>query len=204
MDSADRRDLILEAARDAVPISLLTESVDDFLTLGLASALRATLGSQEDERLATLKACSSRLKEGWALLEQYKREMTGQHKAECFQALKDAQERLDGSWQEWKSWQSEQYQRRLEHRREKRQEFEGKVRGTIANLNERRQRLYGVLAHKEAHLTELYDRLASARTDEFRARVEGWIDQEQESISDIKNKLEQIERWIDDEKEKLR
>lgn len=78
------------------------------------------------------------------------------------------------------------------------------MRGRIANLNERRERLYGVLAHKEQHLEELHDKLASARSEEFQARVAGWIDEERESISDIKNKLENIESWIDEEKEKLR
>jgi hypothetical protein len=202
--SEQRKARILEAARDATPISPITHHIVDIVTLGMESAAKALLGVKTDERLEHLQYCSRRLKEGWALLEESKREMLGKDKSECFQALKNAQDALNAAWQQWKSWQSEQRQHRIEHRREKREQFEGRVRTRIANLNVRRQRLYDVLAHKERHLEELRDKRDTARSDEFRARVAGWIDEELESMSDIKAKLENIERWIDEEKEKLR
>jgi hypothetical protein len=201
--SSELKEEILAAAREAVPISLFHEDVDDLLTLGLKSLTRAVLDIDTDERLETLKSCSVRIKEAWALLENNKREMFGRDKSECFDALKDAQERLNEAWQQWKSWQSEQRQRRMEHRKLKRMEFEERVRGRIAGLNERRHRLYGVLAHKESHLDELGEKLSTARSDEFRARVGEWIYEEREAISSIREKLEQIESWIDEEKEKL-
>lgn len=103
-------ELIIQAARDATPISLFTESIVDIITLGMESATKALLGIHTDERLETLQYCSRRIKEGWALLEENKREMLGRDKAECFHALKDAQESLNSAWQQWKSWQSEQRQ----------------------------------------------------------------------------------------------
>ncbi|MGQ0446563.1 MAG: hypothetical protein ACT4O2_15950 [Beijerinckiaceae bacterium] len=207
--SAERKEHILQAARDATPICLLTDDIlgilESIVNIGVdAMTLGALPGGHTDDRLETLQYCSRRIKEGWALLEESKREMLGRDKAECFQALKDAQESLDAAWQQWKSWQSDQRQRRMEQRREKREEFEERVRSRIADLNERREHLYGVLAHKERHLDELHEKLASARSDDFRARVAGWIDEEQDRISEIKTKLDDIEGWIDEEKEKLR
>ncbi|MBY0532968.1 MAG: hypothetical protein K2P86_13450 [Xanthobacteraceae bacterium] len=203
-ESTRLKDKVIEAARDAIPISLFTESIVDVITLGMESLTKAALNIQIDERLETLKRCSQRMKDAWALFEESKRKLLGRDKAECFKELREAQEQLNNAWQQWKSWQSEQRQRRIEHRNEKRREFEGRVRERIANLNERRQRLYGVLQHKENHLEELYEKRSTARSDDFAERVSGWIEEEVNSISEIKDKLETIEGWIDEEKEKLR
>uniref|UniRef100_UPI004057AB47 hypothetical protein n=1 Tax=Candidatus Electrothrix sp. TaxID=2170559 RepID=UPI004057AB47 len=71
-------------------------------------------------------------------------------------------------------------------------------------LEERRDKLNAVLAHKERHLDELHDKLRDARGDDFRSVVSGWISEEEAGIRDVKEKLGKVEDWIYEDREKLR
>ena len=79
-----------------------------------------------------------------------------------------------------------------------------KIEVNIRNLEERREKLNAVLAHKERHLDELNDKLRDARGDDFRSVVSGWISEEEAGIGDVKEKLRKVEDWIYEDREKLR
>ena len=81
-----------------------------------------------------------------------------------------------------------------------RQEVENK----IERLEERRTRLYEVLAHKESRLHRLRSKDARARSDDARAVVEGWIAEAEDNIQSIRNQIEQVESWIEKERNKAR
>lgn len=122
--------------------------------------------------------------------------MLGRDKKEAFEALKQAQELLDAAWDRWKSARQDTWEAR-------REAWEERVQRNITNLKERLERLYGVLAHKEAHLEELQEKRDSAWSDDFRERVEGWVDEEEENIRSISEKIENIETWLEEERSKI-
>lgn len=137
--------------------------------------------------------------------------MLGRDKHEVFQKLQEVQDALNSAWAAWKEsnqrlYESkhEAYETRKQAALERRAAFEDRVNANIGKLEDRLERLSSVLRHKEGHLDELRDKRDSAWNDDFRDRVEGWIDEEENSINDIRRKIDQIESWIDEEKDKLR
>lgn len=148
--------------------------------------------------------CSEKLREGWNLLSEHKVEMLGRHKKEAFDTLSDAQTKLDAAWERWREAKGRAWQAYREQKGGKREAFEDRVGANIEKLEERRNQLNGVLHHKESHLHDLRDKRASAWSDEFRDRVEGWIDGEESAIQDIRAKIDQIEEWLREERSKLR
>lgn len=209
------KDAIIEGASSARPLSALESALSDIvmtpfklvvdgMTLGL-------LSQQVDERKEELQACSRKMKAAWDLLEEHKEAMLGRDKHEAFQKLRDVQDALDSAWAAWKEsnhrlYESkrEAYQARKQAALERKAAFEDRVNANIGKLEGRRDRLQGVLRHKENHLDELRDKRDSAWNGDFRARVEGWIDEEENAIDDIRRKIDEIESWIEEEKHKLR
>jgi len=161
-------------------------------------------GPEIDETKEMLLHCSEKLREGWDLLSEHKVEMLGRHKKEAFDALSDAQTKLNAAWERWREAKDRAWEAFREQKREKREAFEDRVRANIEKLQERLDKLSGVLHHKESHLDELRDKQASAWSDDFRDRVEGWIDEEESAIQDIRAKIDQIEEWLEEERSKLR
>ncbi len=136
-------------------------------------------------------------------MSEYKDEMMGRDKKEAFQALKDAQDSLNSAWESWKEGKAKAKEAKDEYYRAKREAFQDKVRDRIATHKERLEKLYAVLSKAEAHLDNLRDQRASAWSDSFRDRVEGWIDEEEDRISSIKEKIDRIEGWLDEDRGKL-
>jgi hypothetical protein len=52
-------------------------------------------------------------------------------------------------------------------------------------------------------LDNLRDQRNSAWPDSFRDRVKGWIDEEENRISSIKEKIDRIEGWLEEARRKL-
>lgn len=209
-DASERwRNKIRAVAYAATPPSGWEESIYA-LTFGLVEnvirgAVNALLpGPETDETKVMLLRCSEKLREGWDLLSEYKTEMLGRHKKEAFDALTDAQTKLDVAWGRWKEAKERTWEAHREQKREKRETFEHRVHANIEKLEERMERLSGVLRHKESHLDDLQEKRSSARSDEFRDRVDGWIEEEVDAIRDIRSKIEEIEGWIEEERSKLR
>ncbi len=206
--STQHKNEILSFANAATPAGPLSDFIISLVTLParpILAALDALLpGGEYDEKHHELKACSSKLHQGWDLFAKYKDEMTGRDKKEVFQALKDAQDSLNDAWENWKRAKSQAREARADHFRAKREAFQSGVRDRIENLKERLEKSYSILSKCESHLDELRDKRDSAWNDSFRDRVEGWIDEEEDRIASIKEKIDRIEGWLDEERNKLR
>ncbi|MCX5991192.1 MAG: hypothetical protein NTZ04_02505 [Chloroflexi bacterium] len=209
-NTSDRwKDEIMVLASEATPPSSFEESVYA-VTFGIVEtavkgAVNALLpGPEIDETKDMLLHCSGKLREGWNLLSEHKVEMLGRHKKEAFDALSDAQAKLDAAWERWREAKGRAWEAFREQKRQGREAFEDRVRANIEKLQERLDKLSGVLHHKESHLDELRDKQASAWSDDFRDRVGGWIDEEESAIQDIGAKIDQIEEWLEEERSKLR
>lgn len=147
------------------------------------------------------------MKEGWELLSRYKDKMTRKDKEEAFQALKSTQVSLNNAWERWKELKSKTHEARQQAWKAKKEMNEKSVkhqRINIENLENRLERLFAVLSHKESHLEELYDKRDTARSDDYRSMVEEWIDKEKDAMSGIKSKIRRVEEWIEEARSKLR
>ena len=207
-ESERHKNEILTCASAAKPPSGLEEAIANiFVTFPqwvIRKAIDAVIpGPEIDEARETLDYCSKKLQEGWSLLSLHKQEMLGRDKKEAFEALKQSQELLDDAWDRWKSARQDAKQARQETWEARREAWEVRVQRNIDNLQERLDRLYDVLAHKEGHLEELQEKRDSARGDDFRELVEGWIDEEEENIRDIREKIDNIETWLEEERSKI-
>lgn len=204
-DESERlRDMIVSRARSARPYdSGLADVILTIATGGANLLLNAIMGPFDEEK-QMLKSCSERLQEGWAMLRDNKEKMLGKDKGIAFEALNETKEILDRRWDRYKRERQRAWDEYHRERSNRRHNWEQKIESNIRALEERREKLNGVLAHKERHLDELHDKLREAWSDDFRSRVSDWISEEESSISDIREKLRNIEDWIYENKDKLR
>lgn len=194
--SERHKDQILSRIRAAEPSSGIADVILSIATGGISMALNAVLGPF-DEQKSELQRCSAALKEAGDLLHEYKDEMLGRDKHEVFQALQAARERLNAAWDTYKRNRESAYTHQHADRTRR-------VNERIENLEERTERLSAVLAKKEAHLNDLYEKLSDARSDDFRGVVSGWIREEESAIQEIREKLRNVETWLAEERDKLR
>jgi hypothetical protein len=203
-ESARLRERIISQARAARPVdSGLAEVILTFATGGLNLLLDAIMGPFDEEK-EQLKGCGRRLQKGWDMLRDSKEYMFGKDKGLAFEALNETKELLDQRWERYKAERQKAYEKYQREKAGKRRAWVEKVEGNIRKLEERRDKLNAVLAHKERHLDELHDKLRDARGDDFRSVVSGWISEEEAGIRDVKEKLGKVEDWIYEDKEKLR
>lgn len=196
--SSTHLDRILWHAERARPVrGLIADMIDlgaglagDILTLGLLDT------SAFDEKKDELKALSAELREGWTYFTEHKTEMLGRDKAAAFERLKEVQEILDAEWEEWKRAKSA-------HHEAKQSQWRAKQEAHIEDLEGRLQKAYGALERRERHLDKLHSDRANAWSDDFIDRVEGWIDEEEDRISDIKASIERLEGWLEEARGRL-
>jgi len=193
----------------ATPSSGLADVLLTILTAGTTLVIEAILGPY-DQRKLELQRCSEAVKEGWAYLSQNKGKMLGKHKKEAFDALTHASESLRSAWDTWKSGKQQaldQYysekRKAWEARQAKREEWETRMRDNIAKLEDRLGRLEDVRGRRQENLNRLEDMLCAARSDSYRDRVEGWIDEERERINEIENKIHLMRGWLSEMRAKL-
>ena len=216
--SAELRDKIIGMAERAVP-SAWEEVIGTVGAAAITQGASLILEAFRDEE-AELKWRSEKLREAWKFFTSEKSSLLRQHKEEAYDALKKAQDRLDGTWTEHKgakkktmdnyyeakrerheSWRKK-VEQNLENNRQRREKFEGVLkhkRQNLENSQQRCERLEGVLEHKRQHLDKLNEDLNDARSNSYRERVEGWIEEELNSIQEIEGKLEDINNWIEDD-----
>lgn len=201
-ESESLRNEIVAYARAAAPPSGFADLIVTIATGGMNLALNALMGPF-DERKADLKRASDALQEGWGKLHHYKDRMLGQHKQEAFQALNAAKEKLDHAWGVYKRERDRTFAEHQQEREGKREQWIYKMQAHISDLDSRRDRLTDILSKREAHLATLYDKLSDARSDDYRDRVSGWIEEEKTNIEGIREKLGKIEEWLRESREKL-
>ena len=211
--SESYKNIILSYVSKGTPPSWLEGIVDALVLAPIENIVEAALSwlpGEYDQEKEALQYCSSMLKEAGHLLSQYKEKMLGRDKKECFEAIQRAQESLDSAWKAYKaarqkafdSWKAS---KEAKHRQweEKQRAFKEKLQESISYNESKLERLYDVLQHKESNLDNLHDKINSARSDEFRDVVQGWIDREHDSIREISNKIEQVKDKLYDMRSKL-
>lgn len=213
-ESESHLEQIRSYANSASPSSDLADAILAICTGGLSAVLEAGMNAilgPFDERKYELQKCSQVLKEGWAYFTQHKSEMLGRHKQQAFAALRSASDSLDGAWETWMTGRREaigsyraEKQAAWQARQAKREAWEARMNDNISKLEDRLGRLEGVLDRRQSHLSHLEDMRGSAWSDSYRDRVDGWISEEHDRISDIEGKISQIRGWISEMKAKLR
>lgn len=203
-ESARLREMIVSQAWAARPYdSVLADVILTIVTGGAYLLLNAIMGPFHEEK-KMLKSCGEQLQKGWSMLRDNKERMLGKDKGIAFEALNETKELLDIRWETYKAERQRAWDEYQRERAGRRHNWEQRIESRIRSLEERREKLNGVLAHKERHLDELYDKLREAWSDDRRSRVSDWISEEEASIADIKEKLSNIEDWIYENKDKLR
>lgn len=171
--------------------------------------LEALLGKFDDQ-FQTLKQCQKNIDEAWAYFSSHKSEMTSTDKTTAYELLQKTKKQLDQHWQEWKERRHELIAQRNRERDERREEREAKrerwlqnQREFISRLEGAEFKLTGALARRQEHLDELISQRDSAWSDKFRERVEGWIDEERQNITEIEAKLDDVRTKLSDAKIRL-
>lgn len=188
-----------ESARPSGSGGLLFALVEGAASLATAGAF----DSETDDRQNELRRGSSDLKSAWDLFNENKTEMLGRDKHITFELLRSVQAELDTAWEEWKESKAAARSARQREREEKHQAWVIKTRDRIASNEEKLTRLYDVLSRKENHLADLNQKRDDAWSDAFRERIESWISEEEESITDIRSKIQRVEGWVEEDRNKL-
>lgn len=200
--SSGYKDEIIYQAELAKPSGPMGDLVLSIATGGLSTALSALMGPF-DERKDELVSCSDHLKQGWALLNEYKENMLGQDKKEAYNALYQAKEQLDQAWADYKKERQQAFDDYQNERQRKHDEWVTRIEANIDKLDDRRENLLEKIAHREEILDNLQNKLDEAWSDDYRDNISGWIDEEEEKLDDLRSKLDNVENWLEEERNKL-
>lgn len=146
------------------------------------------------------------LREAGQLLSKYKHELTHEDKQEAFDRIKAIREQHDIFWGRVRE-AHEENQRAWESKQREFEERNNQARASIErNLEKNREQLRKAeeaLERHKNHRDKLRDDIASAYSDSFRDRAEGWLDEENDKIDDIEEHIARIEGWIEEGRSKL-
>ena len=172
------------------------------------------------DKEAELKSRNEELRKAWTFFNSEKRNLLPPDRDTAYYALKDARSRLDEAWAEYKGLRKKTMDEHYEAKREKHEAWQNKLKTNIEKNRKRVSNLEGILErrkqnleknqkrvgrcedkleHKRLHLDDLYEKLADARSDSYRERVEGWIEKESSSIEDLEKELDNVNNWIEED-----
>lgn len=143
--------------------------------------------------IAEMKALGNNLRAAGKLLSHYKEEMYGEHKQECFNAIKEMQKIHDAWWSELSG-----------HRSRSRDEFQQRLRDNIEKNTEKLRKATYALERARNHANELRNQIDSAWSDSYKERACEWLSEEENRINSIGDSIRLIEEWIEKDREKLR
>jgi DNA mismatch repair ATPase MutS len=136
-----------------------------------------------------MKRMGETLRQAWRRFEEHKGEMIGEHKKECFDTLREAQESQDRWWADYK-------ESAAERRREK-------INSTIEKLQEKLRDAYSTLEKMDIGADDLRDKIRNAWSDSYAERTTGWLAELEEKINRHKEHIERLEGWLREEQDKL-
>lgn len=164
------------------------DEIGDMITLNTAMMTKEVM-----------KERGRHLYEAGQLLSKYKREMTREHKDEVFERIKEIREQHDIFWGRYKEYQEER-QRQFEQKRDNARE---RIEANLEKNKEQLRKAQDALDRQKDHRRDLEEQIASAWSDDFRDRAEGWLDEANDKIADIEESIERIEGWIEEGYSKL-
>lgn len=208
-------------AQAAIPSSDFEDLVFHLATFGMATAIKAAVnalpGPPIDERKMELESCSRALREGWALHRESREILIGAHRAEGWQALKDAGAKLDAAWAQWRDAKSqtraarqaqfeqrdrERSARQAEYER-KQAEFKSRVRANIAKNEASLSKAEDAEDRVLGNIANLRDRISNARHPDQIARLEGFLDEAEGRLASIRDSIARLREWIRQDRDKL-
>lgn len=205
-ESEELRERFIRESELVLPDSGFGDVVIALMTGGLSivveHALDAFLGPFDKQKQELLDA-SRALTSLWREFSSQKGRMLGRDKAAVFHALRNTQDRLDDLWANYKTERQRAADAYFAEKRERHEAWRDRTLANVRGNQERKSRLEDVLSHKRSHLDDLSDKLADARSDDYRSRVLGWIEEERSAIGDIEQQIARIEGWIDEDLNKL-
>lgn len=197
--STNHRNEIVSKANQALQgMSAIAHAIGGLAHM-IASTHSPFLTGDYDSTRADLENSSKELKHAWDHFNDVKGEMLGRDKHEAFKALMSCREQLDESWNNFKEAQHQAYEARQRRREERKEKIE-------ANLRKNRDYLDDLERRKDKikqNIDNNRDRLDDARHDDYRSMVEGWIDQGEDDLREVEEKINRVERWIDEDEENL-
>jgi len=140
-----------------------------------------------------MKALGEVLNEAASLLTENKSEMIGEHKQECFEAIREMRKEHDIWWSKLR-----------EEKNQHHADFESRTRNNLEQNYERLRKAKDALERFRGQADELRSDIANAWSDEWRERREGWLAELEDRIEDVEASIERIEKWIGEDEEKLR
>lgn len=147
-----------------------------------------------------MKGKGRHLYQAGQLLSKYKHEMTREHKDEVFERIKEIREQHDIFWGRYREYQEDR-QREFEQKRDNARE---RIEANLEKNREQLRKAEEALERQKDHRRDLEEQIASAWSDNFRDRAEGWLDEANDKIADIEASIERIEGWIEEGRDKLR
>jgi len=156
----------------------------------------AVLGQTTKDEMIELQKI---LKRAGQTLSENKHRMTREDKDECFQAIQEARATHDDFWGRYREYQ----ETRQQERAEKQAAWEEKTRARIENNCERVARLHNAREKVQQNIYDNEAKIADAWSDDFRDRVQSWIDEGYENLAEIDEKIERIQGWISEDKARL-
>jgi len=109
-----------------------------------------------------MKSYGKVLREAGQILSESKREMLGEHKQECFDAIQIMRDIHDAWWSDLKR------ERAKRHR-----EFQERIRRNLEQNHERHRKATQALQHFQSKASDLRSQIASAWNDDWASRASG-------------------------------
>jgi hypothetical protein len=146
-----------------------------------------------------MKKKATTLHEAGQMLSANKAKMHREHKDECFAAIQEARRTHDDFWGQYKEARAERAQRH----QERRAEIVAKTEGNIDANKERLSKAQAALAKAEAHISDLEDKIAGTRSEEWEERFRQWLSEAEERRDSIIESIQKIEEWIEQDEARL-
>lgn len=139
-----------------------------------------------------MKSLGRILRDAGHMLSKHKRDMLGEHKQECFEAIQEMRKVHDVWWDQLKNEKSR-----------RNSDFKARMRRNLDKNYERLRKAKNALGRARSHADELRKKIDSAWNESYRGRALGWLSEEEARIADIERSIEQIEGWIREDENKL-
>lgn len=183
-------------------LSLADHNLGDIIAEATFLAFDKTDVDDMKRKGQTLRDVRQKLKENNKILIH-------EHQNEIWNKILTVQSNQDAWWGKWKerhSQRQEEYQaktKKHEEWLEKQAEWKKRVRENIAKNQEKLDKAESALTRSQTHADELREKIATARSDDYRERVEGWLEEEEERSKSIEESIERIKGWIEEDEKKF-
>jgi hypothetical protein len=186
--SGQHKDWIIKQVESCRPL----DGIMATLSLGLLAS-----------NVAEIKDMGKRLREAGQYLSKYKLEMTPEHKAECFERIKDVQHAQDVWWKGYKESHQQHKEQENLSREERQRAFRNRVKTNIEKNKERYAHASEALRKMNASADDLREKISSAYNDSWKDKAYGWLSELEEKIDSTEAHLKRIEEWIKEDEDKL-